>query len=192
MKKSTIIVSIFLVVVLLLVVLVGVFKDDILGAIYDVILEIEESKEREERSPVKTRNELQITLTKDFEYDFYSGYGSEDVYVSDDHLVGLYTTTIEKITLKDKPAPSLETYASLFFPIWVGLKGYESIPLDRIEDMLCYEADLNQDGDPDNIVFFLESETSFYFVRMTFNRNTTTYEESRDQFIEWAKTITLN
>lgn len=138
-----------------------------------------------------TRNELTITLTKEFEYDFYRGYGSEDIYVSDKHIVGLYCTSIEERTLPGQEPPSLRTYASLFYPIWVGLRGVEAIELKEVDGLLCSEIDMNGDGNPDDFTFFFETEGYFYFVHMTYDKRTTTYEESRDQFIAWAKTVKL-
>ena len=139
-----------------------------------------------------TRNELTITLTKEFEYDFYRGYGSEDIYVSDKHIVGLYCTSIAEVTRDDMPPPTLEEYASLFYPVWVpGLDDVEAIDLKEVDGLLCSEIDMNGDGNPDDFTFFFETETSFYFVHMTYNKKTTTYEESRDQFIAWAKTVKL-
>lgn len=140
-----------------------------------------------------TRNELTITLTKEFEYDFYKGYGNEDIYVSDKHTVGLYRTSIADVTNPNTGVPpTLETYASLFYPVWVpGLDDVEAIDLKEVDGLLCSEIDMNGDGNPDDFTFFFETETSFYFVHMTYNKKTTTYEESRDQFIAWAKTVKL-
>lgn len=138
-----------------------------------------------------TRNELTITLTKEFEYDFYKGYGSEDIYVSDKHIVGLYYTSIEERTLPGQEPPSLRTYASSFYPLWVGLKGVEAIELQEKDGLLYSEIDMNADGNPDNICFFFETEESFYFVHMKCNKKASTYEESRDQFFAWAKTVKL-
>ena len=181
-KPIRVIVTIFVIMIVLSVLsallLLGLslFKDDIYGS---------------DKSPILTNYELSMELTENFEYDFYKGYGGEDVYVSNKHLVGIYHTTIEKITIEGNPPPSLETYASLFFPIWVGLKDIDEIELKEIDGILCYEADINQDGNTDSFISFFETQTSFYFVRMTYDKNKTTYEESRDLFISWAKRVTL-
>jgi hypothetical protein len=139
-----------------------------------------------------TRNELTITLTKEFEYDFYyRGYGNETIYLSDKHIVGLYCTSIEERTRPGQEPPSLRTYASSFYPVWVGLKGVEAIELQEKDGLLYSEFDMNGDGNPDDICFFFETETSFYFVHMKCNKQASTYEESRDQFFAWAKTVKL-
>ena len=140
-----------------------------------------------------TRNELTITLTKEFEYDFYyRGYGNEMMYISDKHIVGLYYTSIADVTNPNTGVPpTLETYASLFYPVWVGLKGVEAIELQENDGLLYSEIDMNADGNPDDICFFFETEKSFYFVHMKCNKQASTYEESRDQFFAWAKTVKL-
>ena len=140
-----------------------------------------------------TRNELTITLTKEFEYDFYyRGYGNEMMYISDKHIVGLYYTSIADVTNPNTGVPpTLETYASLFYPVWVGLKGVEAIELQEKDGLLYSEIDMNADGNPDDICFFFETEKSFYFVHMKCNKKASTYEESRDQFFAWAKTVKL-
>jgi hypothetical protein len=137
-----------------------------------------------------SNNELTITLTKEFEYDFYyRGYGNEIMYISDKHIVGLYHTTIEEVTKPGGPPTPLRTYASLFYPVWVGLKGVEAIELQEKDGLLYSEIDMNADGNPDDICFFFETEKSFYFVHMKCNKQASTYEESRDQFFAWAKTV---
>ena len=193
MKTLKRIFLILLIIPIVLAALALIFKDQAMELVYNWVEQAREQREWEERSPIITREELSITLSKDFDTDIrYNHYGNETVYVSDDHLVGLYTAKIKDITIEGNPPPSLKTYASCFFPIWVGDYSMREIPLSTVDGMLCYEADLNADGKPDNFVFFFETKTSFYFVRMTYNKDTTTYEQSRDQFIAWAKTITFS
>ena len=70
---------------------------------------------------------------------------------------------------------------------------YYTENVDAIERALVslMQTDMNGDGNPDDICFFFETETSFYFVHMKCNKQASTYEESRDQFFAWAKTVKL-
>ncbi len=189
MKKSAKIVLIVLALVVVLTILGAViFKDAILGAIESMLDSIIDG---DNGSTTVQMYELSMETNEKFEFDFYSGYSDEKVFISDNHLIGIYKATKEEIALPDQAPPTLEVYASLFFPMYVGLRDVESIPLNAVEGMLCYEADISGDGKPDNFVFFFEAEEAYWFVRMTFNKNETTYEESRDLFISWAKTVTF-